>query len=769
MRRTAGAASSGSSTVAEGAQSTTKRGRVRRDLPGAPRLPAVSASAVLLALGAICVFVAAVVFVSVAWSDLSLAIRAAILLAVTLGVGVVANWALHKLLRGSAEAFASLSVFLTVLDFVAARHGDLVGLGALSSSATGWVAGSLLLISGTTWALAGARSDLRSLRAVQVLAALGLGYLVTRAFDQWHGRHEYVALLALAATSLVSGLAAKLGLKLLAKAAAMVSGLTFCLALALSLSRLLGAGTLHVLWVRGNVYGWVICCVVFAAASTLRFLPRIGRVVASAAALAGLAAALLRPLEGAGTDVILSVFAGVALLLALAVPVLGAVWGSGARLAATAPGAVALVALVPPLGVAVMKGLSAAAGHWTRTPAYHPRALSLHSDAHPAVVALAVLTLGAAGVLIALGRRPTVIDGILIGESAAAVGVLNANVPLVAVVVLLLVLGVAAGLSGLLGRSGRAGTASVGWAASSLVVSLASDLLTALTSLVLFAFAALMVGRLVRRLHCTICAAAAVWLLSLSVAAWTHVGGGGAVAQGLGLVTLAVAAALFGQISLGGTSLPYRVGTERAAVPVAVVGLVLCGTDPVALQLALTVTGVAAIIVSLASSDRRPVSVSGGLLLAAASWSRLNEENVTVVEAYTLPSALVLIGAGTWQLRQRPALGSTAALLPGLSLGLLPSLLRTLGEPTSVRALILGLCALGVLALGVVLRLSAPLLSGSLVVAVLAVLNVAPYASALPRWVTFAAVGAGLLFSGLTWESRVNDVRAVGKSIQALR
>jgi hypothetical protein len=133
-----------------------------------------------------------------------------------------------------------------------------------------------------------------------------------------------------------------------------------------------------------------------------------------------------------------------------------------------------------------------------------------------------------------------------------------------------------------------------------------------------------------------------------------------------------------------------------------------------------------------------------------------------------LPSALVLLIVGAWNLEKRPELGSVRALLPGLSLGLLPSLLACLDSPTSLRALLLGCGSLAVLLVGAQLRLVAPLAAGSVVVAALAVLNVAPLALGLPRWILFASAGAALLFLGMTWEKRLADLRTFGQAVERL-
>jgi len=740
--------------------------------PAAPpphRRPSLSAAAVLLGLGAVCVVVAAVVFVSVAWSDLSLAAKAIILLGVTGCLGAVAAWAVRRRLRGSAEAFAALFVILTVLDFVAARAGGLAGVGDLSWTATQWISGGLLLGVGAGWALVAERSEMGALNGVQGLAVVGLVDLVAVAFDGWQGRAEYVAFLQLIGTVFVWWLAHRLTLRVLAGGAGVVSVLTLCAAVGLSLGRLLAASTLHSLWgPPGDVYGWLVCCGIFAAASGVERLPAAVRVGAAAATLTGLAAALLRPLEGSTIDVALILFAGAALVLGSSAPLLGEIWGSGARVAALAPGVVAAGMLAPSVAVAVVKCVSPVMTPWARSASLFPPTLGLSAAATPVVAAVGLAVLGAAGVVLARRRLPLLAAALLTGEAATALGALNTSVPLWALVILLLVLAALAGVVWRHTQSEAAALTSSIYAALSLVVSLGSDLLTAVDAL---AIAALLVGAaaLVPRWRSSGGAGTAVWLLALSGAAWCHLAGGGRPVQGMVVAAVAASAALLAQYRPGGSRLPVRSGLEVAAVPLAVAGIGLTVSGPVHLQIVLTLTGAAAIVVSLVSPDRRPASIAGGFLLAAASWARLIDEHVSVVEAYTLPTAVVLVGVGGWQMRLRPTVSSMVALAPGLALALLPSLARTLGEPTSLRALILGLCALGIVLLGAYRRVLAALLLGSWVVAVLAFVNVGPLALALPRWVLFAAVGAGLLFLGLTWESRRNDLRAVGRSMERLR
>ncbi len=92
-------------------------------------LPAVSVPVILLGLGTICVLVAAIVFVAVTWTDLSLAWRTTILLAVTALGTASAVWVLRLHLRAAAEALTLVATGLLLIDLLA---GNSAGLPVLS-------------------------------------------------------------------------------------------------------------------------------------------------------------------------------------------------------------------------------------------------------------------------------------------------------------------------------------------------------------------------------------------------------------------------------------------------------------------------------------------------------------------------------------------------------------------------------------------------------------------------------------------------------------
>lgn len=106
---------------------------------------------------------------------------------------------------------------------------------------------------------------------------------------------------------------------------------------------------------------------------------------------------------------------------------------------------------------------------------------------------------------------------------------------------------------------------------------------------------------------------------------------------------------------------------------------------------------------------------------------------------------------------------------PGLVLGLTPSLLLALDEPVSWRGLGVGLAAVVLVALGVRLRLAAPFVLGVVATGLLALRNIWPAAAFIPRWTLLFLTGAVLLWAGMTWESRANDVRTAGRYVRGLR
>lgn len=183
------------------------------------------------------------------------------------------------------------------------------------------------------------------------------------------------------------------------------------------------------------------------------------------------------------------------------------------------------------------------------------------------------------------------------------------------------------------------------------------------------------------------------------------------------------------------------------------------------------VAGVLVLLRSLWAGGASGLRYAGTTLLLLASWLRLGADEVTVVEAYTVPCSLVLLGSG-WLRRRRAPVSSWAAYGTGLSFTMLPSLVVVYSDTEWRRSLALGVLALAVLFAGARSRLQAPTMVGGLVLAGVVVRELAPYVSemllAVPRWVPIAVGGVLLVVVGATYEARMRDLRRVRDVLKAM-
>ncbi|RUL93437.1 hypothetical protein EG812_06860 [Verrucosispora sp. FIM060022] len=227
---------------------------------------------------------------------------------------------------------------------------------------------------------------------------------------------------------------------------------------------------------------------------------------------------------------------------------------------------------------------------------------------------------------------------------------------------------------------------------------------------------------------------------------------------GVAAVALALAAIVSGISALSGRVL------DAAAQAVALVGILLTIG---AARHAATVCVLWAVAVGLRllrrgeSTARRWVfaAISAGNVLLAV-WLLLGSGGVTVLEAYTVPFAVLALGAGTVVLRTRPGLTSWLALGPGLAAVLLPSLAAVLfgADPQPWRRLLLGAAALAVTLLGAIRRWQAPVVLGGSTLAVLAVHELVRSWDLLPRWAYLGTAGLALIALATTYERRRRDL-----------
>lgn len=735
-------------------------------------LPAVSTPVVLLGLGAVCVLVAAVVFVTVSWSDLSLAAKAAILLCVTALIGMAGQVSLKRRLRGSAETFSTLFVVFVVLDFLSARWSGLAGVDALSATAARWTVGILAVVVGVGWAVLGRRGTAKVLVGVQIVAAVGVVWLSTQTLVQVPWRPEYVALCLVAVTGGLAWAALTASLRVLAVALASTAFGLFALAWLVSLSRLVEAADLLAMWGSGRAAGWLVCCLLLAGVTVMPALPSPARWVAAPLSATGLTLLALRPLEGSAFDVVLATTAGVCIALAVsyAVVVVRGPWHVGVGLSSAGPGILAAFMVLPSLVEAGGRAVQPATEAWQLDVTDQVAGIGLGLDQGSAVtVLLAMLALGAAALALTLRRPPSVGSAAIGTAAAAAIVVIRHPMPMWQPVAILAAVTAVCVAVAVLMRQKVAVYAALAGAGVTLTSALGSEVASLMVAASLSVGLFAVLGRPASAPTSHSIAAGAVAMTGLTLAAALAVVDSGQDVTAVSIGLLGACVFVAAQLRRGEVRLRARLGFELGAGVLLAVGLML-GADyvDVVLPVAMTFTGVALAAAGLLSSDRRLLVRPAGVFFAAATWIRLWAQGVTVIEAYTLPSAVALCLLGGWRMRRTPASQSLKVLGPGLSLALLPSLLVAVTEPTSLRALLLGLAALVVLGGGAVSRWAAPLLAGSGVVLVLALVNMAPYAAALPRWVIFATAGAGLLFAGVTWEHRLRDAKMFASAVRRL-
>ncbi len=100
--------------------------------PARPKRPLpIGPAAILLGLGGLCLVVAAIVFLSMSWTALTLGAKVAVLGGVTGLLGALAGLATRKGLRGSAETLSAITFADLALDVFASRRANLLGLDAM--------------------------------------------------------------------------------------------------------------------------------------------------------------------------------------------------------------------------------------------------------------------------------------------------------------------------------------------------------------------------------------------------------------------------------------------------------------------------------------------------------------------------------------------------------------------------------------------------------------------------------------------------------------
>ncbi|MEO7352226.1 MAG: hypothetical protein ABIR34_02810, partial [Marmoricola sp.] len=738
------------------------------------RLPASSVQVVLLSLGGLCLLVAAVVFVAVAWSLLGLTGRTLVLLGFTGVLATVAVILTHKGLRGAAETFWLVVAGMLAIDLLGAQSAGLAGLDSLGWRGTGALVGGALLALGTGIGLWARSQPVSRLFGAEAVVAIGGVTLCST--NVWFAANPAIACTTAIPLLAAYSLSLRRPVPLAAYGMGGLAAASWLALLGVGWDRALETAAPAAWW--ADLRGWpLIAAAVIGAAAV--YLPRMRDEVRPVLAGFSLVPVVLLA-NGPQTDAMptrdLMVACATLVGLGLVTAFAQRVW---------ALGSVALTAL----GISFM-GLWLTFGPWNVLSTMD---IDGRSDLGTAMIAqddnAAAWTsvIAALALVVAAACLPRRLPASRRRDAAQVVGTLAPAVFALGGLVCVLELEPplwAAVLAAALATTIAGGAtwwsrdhilaASVGSTATAYLAivteyaALGADLLAALTATLLFAVLGL-AAALRDRVGAQPSAAMAAGLSALvggwALISWAQVVDAAVADQAL---ALAVYAGLVGVLA---SPLARRTATrltlEAAASGVAMVAVLATGDDRTT-AMALTIVGTAICVMAVTTRDRALLGWAGAVVLGFATIIRVVAE-VDAPELYTLPAAALLVGFGAWRLRNDPGSNSFAVLGSGLTLALLPSLLLALDEPVSLRGALIGAAGVLVLAAGVQQRLAAPFVLGALTTGILALRHLEPVADAVPRWISLGGVGLVLLVVGVTWEARRRNLDTAHRYLTALR
>lgn len=681
-------------------------------------LPSASVPVILLTLGALCLLVAAVVFVAVAWGSLSLSAKTAILLGLTVLLIAAAAAVTRRDLRGAAETLWVVVAGMLAVDLVSAVAADLAGLGDLSARNTAVMVGLALLALAAGADLWSRSTPLRTVHALTGVAWIGA--VVLAAGGAW-SRDGAVPTAVSVPVLAVGGLLLARVLTWQGRAVGSVAALSWLVLLGHGVDRLADQGAPpSPSWWTGPE-GWpLLAAALLAAVPTVPLariaVPRVLAYAGASGALLALALFAIGPDGAATPDVLQASAAALGLAaVALAAP---AVWARPA-------GALSGIATVIAAGLLVLRTIDAA------------ERITYAADETAAPWTAAVLAV------------VVVVSGLAAGRQLRGTSWHRQSLTLVAA----LAPGILAGGVGL-------------WVAE-------ADAATAVVAVAWALCVVLLLGAAVLTPQEPVPVTAAVALAHLAAVAGLRLTGQGADTVGEGLAGLAGAVLLLClALSLpllgdGRIRAASRLPAEATALFFGTVA-VLIPRGESSTAVAATLIGTAIALVAALDRERWWAGWLAAPYLAAAMLIRL-DAGLELPEIHTLPAAAVLLVAGGYRMATDSRAESLRALGSGLTLALAPSLLLALDDPVSLRGLLVGVGGLAAVAAGVGLRWAAPLLAGALTVAALAVSHLWPIAEALPRWITLGSLGVLLLLVGVTWEARLRNVQTARRYLTALR
>lgn len=726
-------------------------------------LSAASVPKILLGLGALCLLVASIVFLVVAWAALGMDGRTGVLVGFTVAAAALMAWVTRRGLRAGAESFAVVVLGLVAIDLGGAREAG--WLGPIDDDWFVVVAGSVVALVGAAIALWARRTQLKTLVGAEVGAALGVaaaafGAAIVLAVDEPGADGMLVATLVCLVSAVVARRLRLESLTFMTRAETTLAWLGLVATGVDSLDPL----TVRHLWL--DLAGWplLVAAALAGLVATRTHLPLWSRVTAGTAmALVGTGVLTAVAFDESATTITLVELAVVAVGGCVVALLRDRTWGWPAAVPSVVAASALAVSVVLMVTTTVETLLPAEVWGADLTGRLPGPDIPW---TWPLLLPVGVIGIGGclATVLACRGEsaRPLVVPATALTFGAAALVPPLYGVPLVVAVAVLVLAAALLGGTAWVTERVSVCLAAAGLLVVALVAGLADEWTTA-GVLAVVLVAALLAERhpspVMNALGLVVGPAATFGLT------WTF-----GVLVGLpepwrGLPVVVVL----------GLGVLHRPGAEREGLHALAAGVAIGASvvDPGGallegwLAIYLTVLGVVASGSALLHPSRRVLARIGLGFFAAAHWVALSDAGVRTVEAYTLPLAVVLLAFGCTSLLLRD-ISSVRALGPGLSLALVPSLVLVLEDPVGLRALLLGAACLGLVAVGVLGRVAAPLVAGALAGAVV-VLRQGTLAELLPQWAIIGLVGIGLTVVGITWEQRLQELRRASAYVRGLR
>ncbi|MGZ5369537.1 MAG: SCO7613 C-terminal domain-containing membrane protein [Aeromicrobium sp.] len=748
--------------------------------PGAPAAAAParpgrhwSTGSIILGLGALCLLVAALIFITVSWDVLGPTGRTLVLLVITLAIAAAAVWLTRARLRASAEALWAVFFGLFAIDFFAAREYGLLGLDAFTVEQAGLVFGVLAAVVGGAIVLI----SRRTLPLIVPSGAAGLA-VWTASFSLaatlgW--QFFWCVLGGLALAAVATAIAWRLSMALVTWVAGAAVAVLYAMTAGGAIEEIVESP--HLADLAGDAQGVPMLVTIALTAAIGLAAPRL-TIPAAALVTLGAASLVFAPSEAAAEHEggFLSASA-MAVVLTFALARGAHALARGARIAAASILAALAVASLGWVGNAVdAVDQSNGNGFGTSWTVHLANPDVLPGPGWLAIVSFGAIAASVFAVLrwpeVGAYARPLDLSPAVIGAFGLVVGVI-AYEPLVLPAALLVL---AAGI-GLLVLARRDAASSAGdvWLAVSLLAAVMPAGMVFASKPV-----ALVVWLVVAATLATVARFfSPVWARQASTfGAAALVIGAAAVAADLapwGDLGVRLTAVVVSVLALVVASFALHGFVGRPEIEVAA-GLGVVATLLSAAEMGLgsqaliwAVVGVPLVVLGLFVGDRNWLRYAGSAVLGVAWVLVLRANDVETIEAYTSPFAVVLLGAGLWAMRRDPQLSTMIALTPGLTVALVPSIPQALADPTGPRALLLGLAGLLALVVGIWQKWQMPFVYGSLLVTLLVVWNVGPLANGLPRWILIAVAGVILIGSGITWENRVQNAKSAALYVQNLR